>query len=111
MFSGFSTMSASVANDCVPCSTPSQRDGSEWRKRRRGFATTQKTDQKTTQKIIHLIIQKPDITRQQMVQTLGLSDAGMKYHGMKYHLRKMQEKNIIRRVGSDKGGHWVVVEK
>jgi len=68
--------------------------------------TIQKTDQKTTQKIIHLITQKPDITRQQMAQTLGLSDAGMKYH-----LRKMQEKNIIRRVGPDKGGHWEVVEK
>ena len=66
--------------------------------------TTQKTTSKTTQKILHLIAQKPDITRQQMAEVLGITD-----NGVKYHLRQMQQKNLIRRVGSDKGGHWKVV--
>jgi len=66
--------------------------------------TTQETTQETAQEIIRLIIQNPNITRQKMAETLGISG-----DGVKYHLRKMQEKNVIRRVGPTKGGHWEVV--
>ncbi len=66
--------------------------------------TAQKATQNTAQEIIRLIAQNQDITRQQMAEALGITDSGVKYH-----LRKMQEKNLIRRVGPDKGGHWEVV--
>ncbi|MCL2646692.1 MAG: putative DNA binding domain-containing protein [Phycisphaerales bacterium] len=65
--------------------------------------TTQKTAQKIIPKIVRLITQKPDITRQQMAESLGITDSGVKYH-----LRKMQQENLIRRVGPDKSGHWEV---
>ncbi len=67
--------------------------------------TTQNATQKTTQKLISLIAQKPDITREQLAQALGITD-----NGVKYHLRNMQKRNLIRRVGPDNGGHWEVVQ-
>ena len=67
--------------------------------------TTQNAAQKTTQKIIALIAQNPNVTRQELAKAIGITDSGVKYH-----LKKMQEKKIIRRVGPDKGGHWEVVE-
>jgi ATP-dependent DNA helicase RecG len=67
--------------------------------------TVQKTTQKTVQKIIDLIRQNPAITRQELAIELGITESGIKYH-----LKKMQDKGSLRRVGSDKGGHWEVVQ-
>jgi len=66
--------------------------------------TTQETTQKTPQKIVALIRQKPEITRQELAAELGITDSGVKYH-----LKKMQDKGLIRRVGADKGGHWELI--
>jgi len=66
--------------------------------------TAQDAAQNTAQKIIALIAQKPDVTRQELAKAIGITDSGVKYH-----LKKMQEKKLIRRVGPDKGGHWEVV--
>ena len=30
--------------------------------------------------------------------------------GIAKHLKAMQQKNMIRRVGPDKGGHWEIIE-
>jgi ATP-dependent DNA helicase RecG len=68
--------------------------------------STQKTTQKTTQKILGLITKEPGITRQQLAEALGITA-----DGVKYHLRKLQEQRLLRRVGPDKGGHWVVVPR
>lgn len=76
-------------------------------KKRTGIAaqkTIQKTAQKTIPKIIALIQEKPEITRQELAAELGITDSGIKYH-----LKKMQGKGLLRRVGPDKGGHWEVV--
>jgi predicted HTH transcriptional regulator len=68
--------------------------------------TTEKaeTTQKTTQKILSLIKQKSDITRQELAEACGISS-----DGIKWQLKKLQEKGAIRRVGPDKGGHWEIV--
>jgi len=66
--------------------------------------SVQESIQEIIQGIVRLITENPNATRQQMAQTLGVSDVRVKYC-----LRKMQEKNIIRRVGPTKGGHWKVV--
>lgn len=66
--------------------------------------TAQNATQKTAQKIIVLIEQKPDVTRLELAKAIGITDSGVKYH-----LKKIQEKGLIRRVGPDKGGHWEVV--
>ena len=62
-----------------------------------------KTTQKTTQKIYALIAEDPAVTRRQLAAVLGISS-----DGVKYHLRKLQEQGLLRRIGSDKGGHWKV---
>jgi len=66
---------------------------------------TQKTTQKTTQKIIILIKMKPEITRRELAEEIGITE-----DGIKYNLKKMQERGIIKRIGPAKGGHWEVIE-
>ncbi len=66
--------------------------------------TNQKTAQKTNQKIMALIQQNPKITRQELADALQISDSGIKYY-----LKKMQDKELLRRVGPDKGGYWEII--
>ena len=66
--------------------------------------TTQKTTQKTTQTIIELIRQNPHITRKELAEKCRIT-----VDGIKWQLQKMQERNIIRRVGADNGGCWEIV--
>ncbi len=68
--------------------------------------TTQKITQKTTQKILELIKVQPNITRKKIAAITGNSE-----DSIKYHLNRMQQANLIRRVGPDKGGYWEVFEK
>jgi|SRR3989339_823687 len=67
--------------------------------------STQKSAQKSAQKILDLIRQNNLITRAKIAQTIGLSDGGVKKQ-----LKQLQAKGFLRRIGPDKGGHWVVVE-
>lgn len=67
---------------------------------------TQKITQKTTQKIIELIKENPFITRKELAEKLDISE-----EGVKYHLKILKEKNKIKRIGPDKGGHWEIIEK
>lgn len=59
---------------------------------------------KSTQKIIALIKDNPDITTQVIADQIGIIR-----RGVAKHIKKLQEKGIIRRVGPDKGGHWEVI--
>ena len=60
----------------------------------------------TTQKIIALIGESPEINRKELAEVIGLTE-----DGIKYHLKKMQEKGILKRIGPAKGGYWEVIEK
>ena len=71
--------------------------------------TTQKTPRpprKTTQKIISAIEKNPSITRERLSEICGISS-----DGIKWQLKQLQAKNIIRRVGADKGGHWEIIKE
>lgn len=57
-------------------------------------------DGKTTQKIISLIRNNPEITRTELAEQTGLSA-----DGIKRQLKQLKDKGVIRRVGPDKGGH------
>ena len=63
----------------------------------------QKTTQKTTQKILAAIEANPQITRQELAKITGISESGVKWQ-----LKKLKDEGIIDRVGSLKGGKWVV---
>ncbi|MCK4429382.1 MAG: winged helix-turn-helix transcriptional regulator, partial [Candidatus Aenigmarchaeota archaeon] len=64
-----------------------------------------KTTQKTTQKILALIKENPEITRNELANSLGISS-----DGVKYHLNNLKKEGILKHIGGRKGGHWVVLE-
>lgn len=66
--------------------------------------TAQKTTRKTAQKIISLIKNTPGITRTELAEQCGISE-----DGIKWQLGQLKKKNIIRRVGADKGGYWQII--
>ena len=67
--------------------------------------TTQKNE-KTTQKILMCIKNDAYISRQKLAEKCGITP-----DGIKWQLKQMQQQNLIRRVGPDKGGYWEIVEK
>lgn len=56
--------------------------------------------------IFELLKQNPAITTIMLIQTTGLSRSTVERA-----IVKLKSLNYIRRIGSDKGGHWEVVEK
>ena len=66
---------------------------------------TQKTTQKTTQKILELIALNPYITRNEMAIECDVTP-----DAIKLQLKKLKEKGLIRRIGSDRSGSWEVMD-
>ena len=77
-------------------------------RRRAGVVTTdQKTDQKTQltdlqQKILDFLRTNPTATRNTLTQMLQGYSAG----GIKYAVARLQEMNLLKRVGGRKDGYW-----
>jgi ATP-dependent DNA helicase RecG len=65
----------------------------------------EKSREKSGEKILKMIRQKQTVTIQEMMDSLGLSHAGVEKI-----VKKLQQERRISRVGPDKGGHWEVVE-
>ena len=65
--------------------------------------TGKKNGEKTTQKILEAIEADPQITRHELAKVTGISESGVKWQ-----LKKLKDEGIIERVGSLKGGKWVV---
>jgi len=55
--------------------------------------------------IIFLIIEEPGISKKEMARQIGISSTAVDKN-----IATLKKKNIIRRVGSDKGGHWEIVK-
>ena len=68
--------------------------------------SSEKTVEKTTQKILELIKSNPYITRKEIAQEIG----NITEDGIKYHLAKLKKDGKIKRIGPDKGGYWEVRE-
>ncbi|MDP3112299.1 MAG: winged helix-turn-helix transcriptional regulator [Thermodesulfovibrionales bacterium] len=66
----------------------------------------EETTQKTTQKILSAIKEKPGITREKLAGLLGITP-----DGVKYHLNNLKKKGSIKRIGGRKEGVWVISEK
>lgn len=75
------------------------------------FKATIKTDQEADQEtdielsIIELIIQNKNITINEMSDKIGKGITVTKQH-----IKNLRENNKIKRVGSNKGGHWQILE-
>lgn len=60
----------------------------------------------TTQEIIlSLIQQRPEITREELAEHIGLTP-----DGIKYHLDKLRKADIIKHLGPRKRGNWVILK-
>ena len=71
-----------------------------------GSEKSSQKNEKSRQKIVSLIAENPNITTFEMANKLNMSRSGITKQ-----IAILQEQNIIRRVGPDKGGHWEVIEK
>ena len=66
--------------------------------------TVNDTVNKTSDDILRVIRSNPRATAQTIVLALGVSESTIKRH-----LRSLRESGRLRRVGSDKAGHWEVI--
>ena len=62
------------------------------------------TTETTMEKIIRLMKENPHITNKELAEACGITE-----DGVYWNTKKLKKNNIIRRVGSDKGGYWEVV--
>ena len=65
---------------------------------------SQKTSQKTSQKIIDLIKEDPYISTSKMAEIIGVDR-----RNIARNIKKLQEQGDVRRVGPDKGGFWDII--
>ena len=64
---------------------------------------TEKSSQKSSQKIIELIKMDKTITTQTRADRIGISRRAV--------AKQIEEKKVIRRAGGAKGGYWEIVGK
>ena len=70
---------------------------------------TQKITQKITvnqQKIIDSIKNNPYITQEELAEIVGIARLNIIKN-----MKKLQEQNIIKRIGADKNGYWQIIDK
>ncbi len=64
------------------------------------------TTEKTTEKILSLILENPNITTEELARVCDMTP-----DGVYYHTKRLREKGVLIREGGRKEGHWVVVKK
>jgi len=68
--------------------------------------TGEKTREKTREKIISAMKEKAEINILELAELLNLSKKGIEWQ-----IKKLKEQGFSRRIGSDKGGNWEVIEE
>ena len=66
----------------------------------------QKSSQKSSQEILELITENPQITLSELADILKMTR-----RGIDKNIKKLKEQGFIRRVGPDKGGYWEVISQ
>lgn len=66
---------------------------------------TQKSSEKSSEKILAAIAANPEISARQIAEAIGISP-----RGVEKQLDKLRRLGVIRRVGPDKGGYWEIVK-
>ena len=67
-------------------------------------STTQSQNEEVWKYITELLQSEPELSQKQMAERLNLN-----VNTVKYYIRKMQEQNKIKHIGSQRKGKWVVV--
>ena len=68
-------------------------------------ANSNETTQKTTQKILELMKQKPTISTVELAELCGLTR-----DGVNYNIRKLKAQGVVCRLNGRKGGYWKVMK-
>ena len=76
-----------------------------YKKYNKAKATNENVREKTWEKIISIIKSNPKVSTNELAQIIGISAKGIEYQ-----LQHLKNKNLIRRVGPDKGGHWELIQ-
>ena len=63
-----------------------------------------KVSVKTSVKILELMKGNPEITMPELASIVGVSK-----RSIERNIQKLQNENLLKRVGADKGGHWEVI--
>src|SRR3989338_1302803 len=69
------------------------------------LAEQAKAVEKTVEKILAIIKEKPRITQKELSEETGLSR-----RGIEWNLQKLRNEGIIKRIGPDKGGYWEIIK-
>lgn len=67
--------------------------------------TAPTTQMPTRQRILELLRAEPKLTRNDLALRTGITP-----HGVKYHLARLKKAGLLRRVGSDRAGHWEALD-
>ena len=67
--------------------------------------TPSTTQISTRQRILELLRAEPKLTRNDLAARTGITP-----DGVKYHLARLKKAGLLRRVGSDRAGHWEVLD-
>ena len=65
---------------------------------------SEKGSEKTRDKIIRLLKENKDLSAKDLSELIGISE-----RAIEKQIAKLKEQNILKRIGPDKGGHWIVV--
>ena len=75
-------------------------------KRKMSEKMSEKSSEKSSEKTLQLIKENKFITTEELANKVGITT-----RGIEKHLKKLKDDNFIIRVGPDKGGHWLVLNK
>ena len=59
----------------------------------------------TLNRVFHLILANPKITRKEIAESLGISETAVQKH-----IKSLKDNNIIKRDGGDFGGYWEIID-
>ena len=63
-----------------------------------------KGSEKSSEKILLLIRKNPEISAKEIAGIIGISS-----RSVEKHLAKLKERELLKRIGSAKGGHWEII--
>lgn len=69
----------------------------------KGSDGLENSTEKTTEKILRLLSENPNLTNQELAEKCGLTE-----DGVYYNIKILRQKGLIVRIGPDKGGYWLV---
>ena len=88
----------------IPLSAETGAKNSEKGEEKSREKSEEESREKNRDRILKMIRKNPTVTTQEMMDSLGLSRAGIEKI-----VKKLKQERRISRVGPDKGGHWKVI--